>query len=66
MVEHYAVYWNFQDNMRFTEDMINYLFDKLNLDRKVMIKDKNGVAREVDFTTPWERIDYVERIKKDS
>lgn len=66
MVEHYAVYWNFQDNMKFTEDMINYLFDKLNLNRKVMIKDKNWVAREVDFTTPWERIDYVERIKKDS
>jgi len=28
-VEHYAVYWNYEDNMRFTEEMFDYLFDKL-------------------------------------
>jgi len=29
MVEHYAVYWNFEDNMLFIEKMINSLFERL-------------------------------------
>jgi len=40
-VEHYAVYWNFEDNMKFTEDMFDYIFDKLDINREVPIKDKN-------------------------
>jgi lysyl-tRNA synthetase class II len=39
-VEHYAAYWNFTDNMKFTEDMFDYIFDTLKLDRNVKIKDK--------------------------
>jgi lysyl-tRNA synthetase class II len=39
-VEHYAAYWNFEDNMKFTEGMFDYIFDTLKLDRKVKIKDK--------------------------
>jgi lysyl-tRNA synthetase class II len=41
MIEHYAAWWNFQDNIEFTEKMFDYVFDKLNLDRKIDIKDKN-------------------------
>jgi lysyl-tRNA synthetase class 2 len=40
MVEHYAVYWNFEDNMRFVEQMFDYLFTKLGLDKTITIKDK--------------------------
>jgi lysyl-tRNA synthetase class II len=40
MVEHYAVFWDFNDNMKFTEDMFEYLFEKLNLNKIVKIKDK--------------------------
>jgi len=40
MVEHYAVYRDFEDNMRFTEKMFDYLFTNLKLDRIVKIKDK--------------------------
>lgn len=29
MVEHYAAYWNFEDNMLFIEKMVNALFDRL-------------------------------------
>jgi lysyl-tRNA synthetase class II len=57
-VEHYAVYWNYEDNMKFTEKMFDFLFDELKLDRKLKVKDKDGVEKEVDFTTPRERIDY--------
>jgi len=28
-IEHYAVYRNFEDNMKFTEDMFDYIFDTL-------------------------------------
>jgi len=64
-LEHYCAYWNYKDNMKFTEKMFDYLFDKLKLDRKVMVSGKDGVKKEVDFTTPWEKIDYIELIKKD-
>ncbi|MBT3852620.1 hypothetical protein HOF65_01000 [bacterium] len=39
-VEHYAVYWNFEDNMKFTEEMFEYVFSKLNMNKEVEIKDK--------------------------
>lgn len=64
--EHYAVWWNFEDNIKFTEDMYDYIFDTLNLDRKVNIKDKEGNIKEVDFTTPWKRIDYIAWVKEKS
>jgi len=40
-VEHYAAWWNFEDNMKFTEQMFDYLFEKLNLPRKIKIKGKD-------------------------
>ncbi len=58
-VEHYAVYRNYEDNMRFMEKLIDYVFDKMNIDRKIKVKDKQWIEKEVDFTTPRERIDYV-------
>ncbi len=64
--EHYAAWWNFEDNMKFTEDMFDYIFDTLNLDRKREIIDKDGNSRQVDFTTPWKRIDYILGVKEKS
>lgn len=64
--EHYAAYWNFEDNMKFTEDMFDYVFDTMKLDRKLKIKDKEWKEKEVDFTTPWERIDYIAWVKEKS
>jgi len=58
-VEHYATYWNFEDNMKFTEEMFDYIFETMNLDREVKIKDKEGVEKTVSFNTPFERIDYI-------
>jgi lysyl-tRNA synthetase class II len=41
VVEHYAAYWNYEDNMRFTEKMFDYLFDNVSgLSRKVQVADK--------------------------
>lgn len=57
-VEHYAVYRNYEDNMRFTEKLVDHLFEKLGLDKKLKVKDKEGIVKEVDFTTPRKRMDY--------
>jgi lysyl-tRNA synthetase, class II len=65
-VEHYAAYWNFEDNMKFTEEMFDYIFSKVSINKEVEIKDKNGNARMVNFTTPWQRIDYIEWVNKAS
>ncbi len=65
-LEHYSAYWNFEDNMNFTESMFDYLFAKLKLNKKINIIGKDNKNREVDFTTPWKRVDFVAMIKKDS
>ena len=40
VVEHYAVWWNAEDNMKFMEDMFDHFFDELKLERKIPVKDK--------------------------
>lgn len=64
--EHYAAYWNFNDNMQFTEDMFDYIFETMKLDRNITITDKQGTQKTVDFTTPWQRIDYIAWVKEHS
>lgn len=65
-VEHYAAYRNYQDNMVFMEKLIDYIFDKMNLSKKINVKDKEWQSKEVDFTTPWERIDYIQWVNNAS
>jgi len=65
-IEHYAAYWNFEDNMKFTEAMFDYIFNHTDLKREVNITDKEGNTKFVNFKTPWERIDYIEWVKKAS
>jgi lysyl-tRNA synthetase class II len=41
-IEHYTCWWNFEDNMKFTEDMFDFIFKNISeLKKEVMIKDKN-------------------------
>ena len=65
-VEHYAVYRNYENNMAFMEKLIDYIFDEMKIDRKIKVKDKEWIEKEVNFTTPWERIDYVAWVNKAS
>ena len=66
MIEHYAAYWSFEDNMKFTEEMFEYLMKEVMGTTKVMIKDQEGKEAEIDFKTPWPRKDYRQMIKEDS
>jgi lysyl-tRNA synthetase class II len=41
-IEHYSAWWNFEDNMKFTEDMFDFVFNNIpELNKEVMVKDKN-------------------------
>ena len=66
MLEHQNVYKSFQEDMAFTEKMFDHVFDTLKLDRHIIVKDKLGNPKNVDFTTPWPRLDYVEGVNKAS
>ena len=66
VVEHYAAWWNFEDNIKFTEEMFDYIFNEHSLERKIAVKDKEGIEKIADFTTPFERIDYIEWVNKAS
>ena len=65
-VEHYCAYWNFEDNMKFTEEMFDHIFTAMKIDRKIKIKDKQWIEKIVDFKTPFERIDYIAWVKEKS
>ncbi len=65
--EHYATYWNYEDNMRFTEQMFDYLFANIpQLRKKIQVVDKAWATKEVDFQTPWQRVDYIAQVLADS
>jgi lysyl-tRNA synthetase, class II len=64
-IEHYACWWNFEDNMRFTERMFDFIFKNIpEIKKEIMIQDKNWNEKLVNFSTPWQRIDYVEGVKE--
>ncbi|MFA6919271.1 MAG: lysine--tRNA ligase [Patescibacteria group bacterium] len=65
-VEHYCAYWNFEDNIRFTEKMFDYFFNKLGIDKKIEVENRDGEKKMVDFATPWKRVDFVDMLKKDT
>lgn len=65
MIEHYAAYWDYEDNMKFTERMFAAVLKKLMGALKVKIKDHEGKEVEIDFTPPWPRRKFTELIEKD-
>jgi lysyl-tRNA synthetase class 2 len=65
MCEHYAAYWNYEDNMTFTEQMFHFLLDRTLGARVVEIPDRDGKLHMVDFGKPWKRVSMRDLIKKD-
>jgi lysyl-tRNA synthetase class 2 len=67
MIEHYAAYRNYKDNMAFTEEMFAYIFANIpELKSTVNVVSKSGETKVVDFAKPWAKIDYIEQIKIDA
>ena len=65
IAEHYVAYWNFEDNMKFTEEMFSHLLKKLLGRLEVEVKDRQGKTTRVDFKPPWPRASFRDLIKKD-
>jgi lysyl-tRNA synthetase class 2 len=65
-VEHYAAYWDYQDNMRFTEKLLSFLLKELFGSLVIPIKDRDGKIQEVDFSAPWPVKTFRELILADS
>ncbi|MEK7547317.1 MAG: lysine--tRNA ligase [Patescibacteria group bacterium] len=65
MIEHYAAFWDYEDNMKFTERMFEYFLKKLLGTTKIKVKDREGKEMDLDFKTPWPRKKFVELIKQD-
>jgi lysyl-tRNA synthetase class 2 len=65
-LEHYAAYWSFEENIKCTEEMFDYIFSKLELPKVLPLKDREGTTHEVNWATPWPRLDYVELVSRDS
>ncbi len=66
MCEHYASYWDYEDNMRFTEKMLATLLTKTLGTTKVKIPNRDGALIEADFGGKWPRLSMQEVILKDS
>ncbi len=63
MLEHYAAYWDYEENMKFTEEMMATVLKELVGTTKIKIPDRDGKLVEVDFTPPWPRISISDAIK---
>ena len=53
MVEHYASFWDYKENMKFMEKMLSTLLQNLLGTLRIQIPDRDGKLCEVDFTSPW-------------
>lgn len=66
MLEYYAAYWNFEDNMDFTEEMIKTVMQKLLGKLEIELIDRDGNKQLINFGGKWPRLQFAEIIKKDS
>ncbi|MBN1494659.1 lysine--tRNA ligase [Candidatus Peregrinibacteria bacterium] len=66
MNEFYCAYWNYQDLMKFTEEMFEFLLKKTLGTLEVDIKDREGNTQTVNFKRPWKTISIRDVILEDS
>jgi lysyl-tRNA synthetase class 2 len=66
MNEFYAAYWNYEDLMKFTEEMFEFLLKKTIGKLEVEIADREGKMQKVNFKTPWKRVSMHDTIKENS
>lgn len=65
MLEYYSAYWNYEDNMDFTEKLIVDVLKKLQGDLKIHCRDRDGKEQTIDFNPPWPRLKFDEIIQND-
>ena len=65
MVEHYASYWDYADNMDFTEKMFTEIIQKLKSTMEIQCLNRDGELVTIDLTPPWDRKTFRELIIAD-
>jgi len=66
MIEHYAAYWDYKQNMEFTEKMLTSVIQKLKGALELEIMDRDGNLNKVDLSLPWDVVSMRDVILKDS
>lgn len=65
MLESYAAYWDYNDQMEFTENLFAYIAKELFGSTEIGIrKDKDGNEHVVDLKTPWKRLTMKQSIQE--
>ncbi|MFC1630221.1 lysine--tRNA ligase [Patescibacteria group bacterium] len=59
MLEFYWAYADYKDMMKFTEKMFSYLLNSICKSQKITYE-----GREINFKTPWKRIEFSELLRK--
>lgn len=59
-LEHYAAYWNYEDNIAFTEKMFSFLLKQLGLPKKITMED----GSKIDLSFPWPRLNFSDLLKE--
>jgi len=60
LLEYYCAYWNYVDNMNFTEELVKHLVQQV-CGSKTITYD----GRQIDFSGQWPRLSFSEVIEKD-
>jgi lysyl-tRNA synthetase class 2 len=60
LLEYYCAYWNYADNMDFTEKLLTHLLTRVNGALELTYQD-----HAIDFSGPWPRISFRELLHKD-
>lgn len=55
MIEFYAAYWNYQDNIKFIQDLLQHIFKKLNVPEYICFDGK-----DINLSGPWRTITYAD------
>jgi lysyl-tRNA synthetase class 2 len=61
-LEHYAAYWNFEDNMDFTEKMFAHVLKSEKIDSELTLED----GTKIQLKSPWPRRDFFELFEKET
>lgn len=59
LLEWYASYWNYEDNIRLFTDLIHGILNDIVGSTKIVIEDK-----EIDFAGEFEQVDYTKHLSK--
>lgn len=65
MLEHYCAYWNFEDNMEFTEKLLTTITQKMLGTLKIKAYNKNDDLIDVNLAGPWKKVTFRDLILGD-